>query len=51
MLEGQTFNRYAYVKSIFYGDNKTAQGLLDEFAGKGEFYPNGTKKELILIIQ
>ncbi len=28
-------------KSIFYGDNKKAQELLDKYAGKGEFLKNG----------
>ena len=32
-------------KSIFYGDNKIAQELLDKFAGKGQLLPNGKKKE------
>ncbi|AZK47332.1 polymorphic toxin type 50 domain-containing protein [Paenibacillus lentus] len=33
-------------KSIFYGDNKTAQELLDEFAGKGQLLPNGNKERV-----
>ncbi|WP_426579128.1 T7SS effector LXG polymorphic toxin [Bacillus altitudinis] len=28
-------------KSIFYGDNKKAQELLDKYAGRGEFLKNG----------
>ena len=32
-------------KSIFYGDNKIAQELLNKFAGKGQLLPNGKKKE------
>ena len=31
-------------KSIFYGDNKKAQELLDKFAGKGQLLPNGKKE-------
>jgi len=31
-------------KSIFYGDNKTAQELLDKFAGKGQLLPDGKKE-------
>ncbi|MEK4689068.1 T7SS effector LXG polymorphic toxin [Bacillus sp. FSL W8-1202] len=33
-------------KSIFYGDNKTAQELLDKFAGKGQLLPNGKKERV-----
>ncbi|WP_342560592.1 polymorphic toxin type 50 domain-containing protein [Psychrobacillus sp. FSL W7-1457] len=33
-------------KSIFYGDNKTAQELLDQFAGKGQLLPNGKKERV-----
>ncbi|MCY8153882.1 T7SS effector LXG polymorphic toxin [Bacillus spizizenii] len=33
-------------KSIFYGDNKTAQKLLDKFAGKGQLLPNGKKERV-----
>ncbi|MEW4220638.1 polymorphic toxin type 50 domain-containing protein [Rossellomorea marisflavi] len=31
-------------KSIFYGNNKTAQELLDKFAGKGELLKNGRER-------
>ncbi|CJC28971.1 Uncharacterised protein [Streptococcus pneumoniae] len=31
-------------KSIFYGDNKIAQELLDKFAGKGELLKNGRER-------
>ncbi|MEH6852361.1 polymorphic toxin type 50 domain-containing protein, partial [Bacillus pseudomycoides] len=31
-------------KSIFYGDNKTAQELLDKFAGKGQLLKNGRER-------
>ncbi|MCY9362618.1 T7SS effector LXG polymorphic toxin [Bacillus spizizenii] len=31
-------------KSIFYGDNKTAQELLDKYAGKGDFLKNGRER-------
>ncbi|WP_369899772.1 polymorphic toxin type 50 domain-containing protein [Bacillus manliponensis] len=31
-------------KSIFYGDNKTAQELLDKFAGKGTVLKNGRER-------
>ncbi|GIN33532.1 hypothetical protein J5TS1_10350 [Bacillus licheniformis] len=33
-------------KSIFYGDNKTAQELLDKFAGKGTLLKNGVKERV-----
>ncbi|MDA1850416.1 polymorphic toxin type 50 domain-containing protein, partial [Bacillus cereus] len=33
-------------KSIFYGDNKIAQELLDKFAGKGQLLPNGKKERV-----
>ncbi|WOO46485.1 T7SS effector LXG polymorphic toxin [Bacillus subtilis] len=33
-------------KSVFYGDNKTAQELLDKFAGKGQLLPNGKKERV-----
>ncbi|MGX9293164.1 polymorphic toxin type 50 domain-containing protein, partial [Bacillus sp. A015] len=33
-------------KSIFYGDNKTAQELLDKFSGKGQLLPNGKKERV-----
>ncbi|WP_350011927.1 T7SS effector LXG polymorphic toxin [Shouchella clausii] len=33
-------------KSIFYGDNKKAQELLDKFAGKGHLLPNGNKERV-----
>ncbi|EHA31998.1 MULTISPECIES: T7SS effector LXG polymorphic toxin [Bacillus] len=33
-------------KSIFYGDNKTAQELLDKYAGKGQLLPNGKKERV-----
>ncbi|GIO91380.1 hypothetical protein J31TS3_26070 [Paenibacillus lactis] len=33
-------------KSIFYGDNKAAQELLDEFAGKGQLLPKGNKERV-----
>lgn len=33
-------------KSIFYGDNKKAQELLDEFAGKGQLLPDGKKERV-----
>ncbi|WIY59585.1 polymorphic toxin type 50 domain-containing protein [Bacillus arachidis] len=33
-------------KSIFYGDNKTAQELLDKFAGKGLLLPDGKKERV-----
>lgn len=33
-------------KSIFYGDNKTAQELLDKFAGKGQLLPNRKKERV-----
>lgn len=31
-------------KSIFYGDNKTAQELLDKFAGVGTVLKNGRER-------
>ncbi|OIS65342.1 DNA-binding protein [Bacillus subtilis] len=31
-------------KSIFYGDNKKAQELLDKYAGKGDFLKNGRER-------
>ncbi|MCY8235106.1 polymorphic toxin type 50 domain-containing protein [Priestia endophytica] len=31
-------------KSIFYGDNKKAQELIDQFAGKGEMLKNGRER-------
>nr|WP_238583541.1 polymorphic toxin type 50 domain-containing protein [Anoxybacillus amylolyticus] len=33
-------------KSIFYGDNRTAQELLDKFAGKGELLSNGKRERV-----
>ncbi|MBY4602975.1 MULTISPECIES: T7SS effector LXG polymorphic toxin [Bacillus] len=33
-------------KSIFYGDNKKAQELLDKYAGKGQLLPNGKKERV-----
>ncbi|HDR8261976.1 TPA: transposase [Bacillus cereus] len=33
-------------KSIFYGDNKIAQELLNKFAGKGQLLPNGKKERV-----
>ncbi|PEJ29281.1 transposase [Bacillus pseudomycoides] len=33
-------------KSIFYGDNKTTQELLDKFAGKGQLLPDGKKERV-----
>ncbi|MEK4522462.1 polymorphic toxin type 50 domain-containing protein [Psychrobacillus sp. FSL W7-1493] len=34
------------IKSIFYGDNKKAQVLLDKYAGKGQLLPNGKKERV-----
>nr|WP_238535197.1 polymorphic toxin type 50 domain-containing protein [Fictibacillus macauensis] len=33
-------------KRIFYGDNKTAQELLDKFAGKGQLLRKGNKERV-----
>src|SRR5690625_3409957 len=33
-------------KSIFYGDNKTAQELLDKFAGKGQRLPKSSRERV-----
>ena len=34
------------IKSIFYGDNKKAQVLLDKYVGEGQLLPNGKKERV-----